>query len=265
MTKGLISLGAVAVLMIGGWFAWHAWQDRAREAAYHDGLALIEEERYEDALALAEPYADSGDPDFDHLMAEILLAAPEPLGDEDRGIALQRRAADAGQHRAGAKLARRLLEGAPSQEDFDRAFGYLTAAAECGMPDAHFQLGWLYVKSDYLERDLDFALKHSEIAAWSGYPEAQWNVSVLIIIRYENTEDIPDSEGIRAFAWRFASAQFGVPQGRRYLDRAESEGWFDESTFFREAREEGSYLIDQIDPWGPFLCGFSVASISNSQ
>lgn len=257
MTKGLVFLGAGVVLMVGGWFGWTAWQDHARETAYRDGLALVEEERFAEAMALAETQADSGHPDFDHLTAEILLAAPPPLGDGARGLDLQRRAAEAGQHRAAVKLARRLLEGAPSQEDFDRAFGYLTAAADCGMPEAHFYLGWLYAKSEHLETDLEKALDHSQIAAWSGHPEAQWNASVFFLIRYENSDDVPDSEGIQAFAWRFVSAHFGAPQGQEYLSRAESDGWFEESSFFRDAREEGKRLIVRIDPWDPLLCGFS--------
>lgn len=259
MTKGVLSIGVVAALLVGVWFGWSAWQDRAREAAYRDGLALVEEERFEDALALAKAYAEDSDPDFDHLMAEILLAAPPPLEDEERGLELQRRAAEAGQHRAGVKLARRLLDGEPSREAFDQAFGYLTAAADCGMPDAHFQLGWLYVESDFLERDLEAALKHFEFAAWSGVDPALWNAGTIPFYLYEDGPEMPLDVTVRAIAWRLVSARFGNQEGLAFEDRL-SGGTYgeneDDLEVVRAARSEADRVESLISLASQLRCGF---------
>jgi TPR repeat protein len=256
MTKASIALAGLIAAGIVGWLGWAAWQDHARETVYLDGLALVDEGRYEEALALATPYAESGDPNFDHLMAEILLAAPEPLGDDQRGLDFQRRAAEAGQHRAGARLARRILANDPSRDEFDVAYRYLTAAADCGMPDAHFQLGMVTMRSDYIEPDLLAAFYLFSVAAYSGEPTAQWNAGSAALLLFHERGEKDEVLLIHALAWRLAAAESGNPRALEYLDELNQEEGAEDDKFFQQAKLEAAKLLDLVNSFDRFQCGF---------
>jgi TPR repeat protein len=128
-------------------------------ADYHAGLRAVDEERWDDAQALADRYADTDDPDFLHLQAQISLYGPEPIFDEAEGLARQRRAAEAGHHRAAYFLAEYLYlewdSAATAPDDTaTEIFSNALFAAQCGMPGAHMILGLLYSRGVGVEKNL---------------------------------------------------------------------------------------------------------------
>jgi TPR repeat protein len=256
MKKGFIALLILLAAGIAGWVGWTTWQDHARETAYREGLALVDEGRFEDALALAEPHAESGDPNIDHLLAEVLLSGPEPLRDETRGLELQRRAADAGQHRAGVKLARTLLKASQEPASVMSAIAYLEAAADCGMPEAHYALSAVLGDEQFGNLDLRRALDHADIAAWAGHPGAQWNAAYLIAVRRDLEGSLTDDELSYMYEWLLVAEKSGVAEARLVLNEAANDERNNFDNIFDVFEEGVGRREEMIVSADPYSCGF---------
>ena len=68
---------------VGGGYAWWRQQDVAQ--AYEAGRALADSQKWEEALALAQPYAGRDDPRINGLLADAYINGPDSIQDIDKG------------------------------------------------------------------------------------------------------------------------------------------------------------------------------------
>jgi TPR repeat protein len=255
MTKGSISLVVLIAVAALGWVGWTAWQDHARETAYREGLALVDEGRFKEALALAEPHAESGDPNIDHLLAQVYLNAPKPLNDESRGVMLQRRAMEAGQSRATYFLARLLLSSDPASDEGRRL---LSRLVECKMPRALLLRAKTMARESPDREKLGEALDMVRIAALTGLAEAQWGVYVVgsMIGRLDGFKD--QNLLVESAAWLVVAARNGheaagahLGEMNEMLETASSGEQMDISVQIDTMIDRQTKLID---PAAEFMC-----------
>ena len=75
---------------VGGGFVWWRQQDVAQ--AYEAARAAADADRWEEALTLAQPYAERDDPRINGLLADAYINGPDSIQDIDKGLTLRRRA-----------------------------------------------------------------------------------------------------------------------------------------------------------------------------
>jgi TPR repeat protein len=232
-------------------------------ADYHAGLRAVDEERWDDAQALAVRYAETDDPNFLHLQAQIHLYGPEQLFDEAEGLSRQRRAAEAGHHRAAYFLAEYLYFQAPEESNKRVEFLAEVAqnaayAAECGMPDALYLSGILYAEGTGVEKSNIAALTLFEAAAVGGHIGAQVNAAYIAALLAEQGASLDMEFAYRSITWTYIASSNGNATAQANWQHAMQEFRLDPDTdaaaAIAEITRRGEELASTIEPMDPSHC-----------
>jgi TPR repeat protein len=250
---------------IGGGFVWWRQQDVAQ--AYEAGRAAADADRWEDALALAQPYAERDDPRINGLLADAYINGPDSIQDIDKGLTLRRRAAEAGDMRAAYFLGKWILENEPTDAQAQEAIGYIQEAADCGMPMANYTLGVAFAEGDWVKRDFNKSTYYSEKAAFADIKKAAWNASFAYANLVKLNQSMESEEGKKFLYWLFVSASKGDTKAQDSLDKMKE-------ALISEFGEEGPKRLDsfemqagrmaeKIQPAAPYNCSRSSYSSNN--
>lgn len=181
MVKGMnkfVLAGVALVLLVGlAVGGWHWQQQREIAQAYETGMAAADAKKYEEALAIAQPYADRNDPQIDHLLGMIYINGPDGIKDIDRGLTYRRAAAGAGNMQAAYYLGKWLIEEEATEKSISDGMAYLRKAADCGMPNANSYLGSILLDGKLVDRDIARGRDYSLFAALAGMDVSQYNMS----------------------------------------------------------------------------------------
>ena len=202
---------------VGGGYAW--WRQQDLTQAYEAGRAAADADRWEEALALAQPYADRDDPRINGLLADAYINGPDSIQDIDKGLTLRRRAAEAGDMRAAYFLGKWILENEPTDAQAQEAIGYIQEAANCGMPLANYELGLEYAKGERVPLDYVHALQLLEAAAFAGVTEAYIEAGIVNAQEISKSgRDIDYAAKIKTSYWIFIAARSGNEEASKILE-----------------------------------------------
>ena len=241
---------------VGGGFVWWRQQDVAQ--AYEAARAAADADRWEEALTLAQPYAERDDPRINGLLADAYINGPDSIQDIDKGLTLRRLAAEAGDMRAAYFLGRWILENEPTEAQTQEAIGYLHEAADCGMPMANYELGIFYVEGFYVDKDLQKAVEHTESAAFAGVQNAYWN-SYVIRSRIAKSEGDLHGESAKIGSnWLMIAAINGNAEAknieteiRDYMISYDNENG---AAAFNDLKKKAIQRAERISPLDSFRC-----------
>ena len=242
---------------VGGGFVWWRQQDVAQ--AYEAARAAADADRWEEALTLAQPYAERDDPRINGLLADAYINGPDSIQDIDKGLTLRRRAAEAGNMRAAYFLARWILENEPTDAQAQEAIGYLQEAADCGMPMANYDLGIIFSNNDYAKLDYQKAIVYSEYAAFAGVPGAAWNAGVVYAKMIKNDRSLLDAIGPKSMYWLLISKKNGDIEAKKEIEKIRgrietSEGIEYSKKWFETLNNETNQWAEGIHPLAHLEC-----------
>jgi len=242
---------------VGGGFVWWRQQDVAQ--AYEAGRAAADADRWEDALTLAQPYADRDDPRINGLLADAYINGPASIQNIDKGLTLRRRAAEAGDMRAAYFLGRWILEHEPTEAQAQEAIGFLQNAADCGMPSANYDLGVLFADGVFIDIDIPKSIQHSEAAALASFESAAWNAAIGYARLAGQDESFLENESnIKMLYWFFWEAKNGNPEAQRILEVIEDRtiDKFNEygELWIQEFHRMAVRWVKKIHPANAFTC-----------
>ena len=139
-----------------------------------EGVAAIQEGRYEEAIELFLPLAEQGDPHAENAMGAIYM------------------------------------NGWGVEVNIAEALRWYGLAAELGDAHAYFNLGQIYATGNGVDQDCDKALDFFSKPAEAGDPIAQVNLGALYA---DGSECVPQDDG-NAVRWYRAAADQGDPLGQ---------------------------------------------------
>ena len=201
---------------VGGRFAW--WRQQDVTQAYEAGQALADSQKWEEALALAQPYAGRDDPRINGLLADAYINGPDSIQDIDKGLILRRRAAEAGDMRAAYFMGRWILKHEPTEAQAKEAVVFLQEAADCGMPMANYLMGALYSKGEYVKRNYPLSIRYSERAAFAGVYKAASNAAIAYGRYYQETNPAAEEREKAMLYWIFIASKNGLTDAKDVLD-----------------------------------------------
>jgi TPR repeat protein len=88
------------------------------------------------------------------------------------------------------ELAKMALAGRGMERSPSEAFDYMRRAAELGLPEAQYELASMYANGQGASQDSEQALKWARQAATQGQPHAMHSVSVTLLRRAVNQQEI---------------------------------------------------------------------------
>lgn len=253
---GLAGLLLVAAVL-GAVFGPGLWRDWQRRQAYEGGLAALEAKDYARALALVQPYAQSGDPDIGHVIGRVRLFGPPELQDTTQGLALEKVAADGGNMRASYFLGLWLLEEAPEAlKDDAQAMARLKAAADCGMPAAADVYGsQIGIRNQTLDGWKE-ALRYMDIAATAGVKGTASKMGALIAhIEKSKGRPIDDPRSFELLVWLSVGAEEGEKAATRILESIITKAKSEDLNLLHNVKEEARRRIGMFDQTAVLSCG----------
>lgn len=241
---------------VGGGYAWWRQQDVAQ--AYEAGRAAADADRWEEALTLAQPYAERDDPRINGLLADAYINGPDSIQDIDKGLTLRRLAAEAGDMRAAYFLGRWILEHEPTDAKGQEAIRYIKEAADCGMPAASYTLGVAYQRGLYVEQNLIRAVEYLESAALAGVKDAAWSTAIAYGHLLKGRLDTATVDDLRIIHWLIIAAENGHPDASSELkeitDSTIEFGGDEVSNVLAQAKEKAVQLAKKIRPMDRLSC-----------
>jgi TPR repeat protein len=242
---------------VGGGYAWWRQQDVAQ--AYEAGRALADSQKWEEALALAQPYAERDDPRINGLLADAYINGPEPIQDIDKGLTLRRRAAEAGDMRAAYFMGMWILEHEPTDTQAQEAIGYIQEAADCGMPMANYYVGKMHENGMYFEENIEMSLRYIEVSASSGIRDAVWDAYVLSSkLAYKPDANI-EVLGEKSTAWLFRANALGDKRASKIIFKMKMKAEEPSNAPWGEEIEhlngQSVHWLNDLQPVDVFECG----------
>jgi len=161
------------------------------QAAFDRGSAAYDEGRYEDAFAIFDALADSGDLAAMRNVALMLRRGQGAAPDPKRARAYLLRAARRGLTTAQADLGIMLLDGEGGEADPKEALPWIMASAAAGHALAQYHLGRMYEDGLVVPKDLAQAKLYYGAAAARGYRPSASRLADLLGL-------VPEKEPVRA-------------------------------------------------------------------
>ena len=236
---------------VGGGFVWWRQQDVAQ--AYEAARAAADADRWEEALTLAQPYAERGDPRINGLLADAYINGPDSIQDIDKGLTLRRRAAEAGNLEAGYFLGMWILEHDPTEAQAQEAISFMREAAECGMPEALLNMSNVYFKGIGTEQNLEVALGYAEKVGDLGVSKGAWNASLISWLLLQEQEVLETKYQEKFIRWLFRASVLGEADADELKDEILLKIKSYESAEAEEAREEYDFLEREVVDWARSL------------
>jgi len=182
-------------------------------------LAAIEEERYQEAAALAISLAEQGDAAGESIMGWLYESGKGVAQNDREAVQWYRKAADNGVGSSQLSLAKMYYEGRGVQKDLTKALDWFRAAAEQGDTDAQVWIGDMYQEGLGVEKNDAEALKWYRKAALRGDAYGQ----ILLASAYANGIGTP-TDYQEAVKWMRMAARQGDETAQFFLAMAYERG-----------------------------------------
>jgi len=211
---------------------------------FNRGWQAYSEGRYEEALSIWVPLAESGDVDTEYYVGELYR---DGLGDPATALGWFEKAASRGFVKAQNAMGSAYLNGSGVEKNAATAFAWFREATGSSDPTAQAYLGWMYETGTGTEQGIDEALSWYRLAAKQ---DQLWSQKALGRI-YAEGKSVEVDQDMSCY-WFGRAAEQGDGFATYRLGYCFANGWGRQAddemaiTLFRQAL--GSDIADAVVP-----------------